>query len=279
MTKKAKMLDSLRGLEFEFSNEGLVRTESMVSALIADLSKSKPLTISAETQISDILASFVIEVASKYPLHALAIKDLSDEFEKASRRGPELNPRERWDSLEDRCSFDTGNLIIEKANQTKDSVARTLLLLLNIVVVFETGSANFGNFLNSVLKNYSKALDQESEPLLNAVLTLDPKHKKNEIELLGREGFRCEIKRIRNGIAHSRFDVNPDDGSFRVWDVTYVKSEGIRKRVFDRTYKFEQLLGISNAITVRLQLLDAFAYLATLKGVMAGPKASEYLVG
>lgn len=273
------MLDNLKRLETALADLGLVRTESIISSLVERIQNPNvPKNLIIED--FDIApTSLMMEMSSRYPLHYSSIKGLSIEFEKVTKRKSVKEPLKVWDSLEDRGALEhLGNIIVDRINKEQDPVVRTLLLCLNILALYETGKANFGNFINSVLIHYEKAVAQEFDPLLETALTLNPEHTERESGILIRTSIRCEMCRIRNGVSHFRFEI-ANDGNLHVWDIGYNKMTNIKERIFDHTYPYNKLLSMSNIFYDRLLFLDILAYLITIKAVITGPNASDYLTG
>jgi hypothetical protein len=277
LTKKKELITSLYQMTSSLSEYGLIRTECVLSSILENLQKP---TVTLKTVVEDFdyaPSSLIMEINDRYPSHYAAIQASSKEFTNVLKRAPVENPKLVWDSLEERATlYGLGNIIADKANQGQDPVVKTLLHCLNVIALYEVGKANYCNYINSTLRHYKNAIEQESDPIIETALTLRQSHMNHENEILIRKSVRCEICRMRNGIAHFRYDISPE-GALHVWDIGYNKKTEKKERIFDETYSLRGLVEIICEFQIRIVLIDILAYLIVVKSIMLGENGQKYL--
>jgi len=272
---KQELVEGLRKNVKILSDFGLIRTECLLDSLIRRLIDDNVDFNSIKMDLFLAPVTLEMEIESTYTSHSNHLEDSNNELHKALKIERITNQPTIWDSIENRMNpVGLGHIIIQKVNEEKDPITRTLLQCLNIITLYETGQVNYSNYIRYRLKNHKGAIKRNANTIIQLALTLSFIHRREEFEnpMIGKEHVRCEMCRIRDGIAHSRFTIEPD-GTLHVWDVLPRRDE----RVFDQKYTYYELTTMVNEFIDRLMLLNIFTYLTVFKYIMIGPNATKYL--
>lgn len=275
MGKKQELISGLLTIISRLPDYGLIRTECFLDSLVTKLKNPDVALTSVQMDFYLLPITFEMEMEVLHLSHLLHMKESWKELEIAKKKELIGNRPEIWDSLENRTDpLELGNIIVEKVNNEKDPVSRTLLQCLNIIILYETGQANYSNYVNSMLRYRKGAVQNDANTIIQLALTLSLAHKRKEYQhtLIGKKFCRSEMCRIRDGIAHSRINILPD-GSLHVWDVIPKMDE----RVFDQTFTYNELTAMFNDFYDRLVLLDTWTYFNIVRNIMFGPNATKYL--
>ncbi len=275
MGKKQELIDGLTTIISRLPDYGLLRTECMLDSLVTRLKSPDVALSSVQMDFYLLPVAFVMELETTQLSHLWHMRESWRELERAMKKELVKIQSQIWDSLENRTNpLELGNIIVEKVNKEDDPVTRTLLQCLNIIILYETGQANYSNYVNSRLRDRKGAVKNDANAIIQLALTLSFAHKRKEYQhaLIGEKYYRCEMCRIRDGIAHSRLNISPD-GSLHVWDVIPKKDI----RVFDQTFTYNELNLMFNDFYDRLVLLDTWSYLIIVRNIMLGPNATKYL--
>jgi len=276
-SERTALIEQLKLISLYLSEKKMIGTKSIVLVLIRDL--GEPYT-PKQVIIQDFILttdSFILELGSYYADHFVCINELIMELSSIAERGYFEGQSLRWDPPEERGSPETlGKENIYDLTHETNPVTKTLLHGLDFIGNYETGKANFANFVNGIFRHYPKANPYELNFLVEKVLTLEPKHIEDEASTLGKKNARCEVCRIRNGFSHFRYKVFPD-GTLHIWDIKHNEDKSKTIRIFDRTYTPSDLVNMRNKFYERIEFLNCMAYLYTFRWAFLDPDMDKYL--
>jgi hypothetical protein len=269
MTKREGLIENLRLITTSMEENEFHRTSLVLSTILHDMDIPNPSIVCIRDLLKDSYLTFVEEVMEKKPLHHKCLKLIAKEMQEFPRTKPIPNPKEMFISPYGRGPLDLKNELVRIANETRDPKARTLLFCLLLIASYETDKIDVENFINWMASQYEKGLSRSSL-IIQSLLSLDYDQLDWEKHNLQSKSLRCDVCRIRNGIAHFRYDLS-DEGTITIWDIVE------NNEVFKKTLTQNQLVTLITDFRERTFILSSLSFLAVASFALGGPHADEYI--